>query len=858
MSKSLNLSKVLLASLAPIIAHQTTYAAQQVEPIQLNGAQIPQAANVVVNANSYAANDVAAQGFTTLISAHAQNVAAPLTSKVAASIAGWKADMGNNNLQVQWKQQVIQDIAAHHNNQNPKLQAVKQTFHAATLVSIQNDQQNGLVADQASLRANPNRAAAIYDTMKALAKALYDFREDQNEWGTLASLQHVFYLLEASSTININNAQVQVANIQQNNNAHLQALQNKISEDIDEFISSLHEWNPAAKVSFNDRANARQTLNLNVQDTNDSVQKFLDYKKQICGDFDGYITLDQFYQFNNTAAHMADLDGLDPKAFVNPNIMNELVFADGSLYLLHPGQVRVTANNEIDTMLRQMSLIDGTSTALKTQDIYRVVRTIDANFTLQKYNTAKAHAKNDSKAAVLNVNNTIAQNFANDLDKLKISIAKKLASETESSVKMATDFLNKDNGQNNNQTIFDDITALQIQNYDQINNIDELTDAIVQLFHNANPNNTIQQLKANDLKAIKISDTTFYKSTQPNNQNNNQIPDPVAEAHMMGIETFCNEMLAINNINYANLYTEADINSRADFIDALAGNYPDKFTPPVIAFLKDRYFADTALMANISNTKKKALYQLIQKYANPGEGIEALTTARFCEILNSIPEENVAPDLQQILHIVTKTTAQIVSDQNLFDDMMNNHGDEFANRVNGQYIKRDAQTILNDNQLRQYLVSRDDINNLQQQLNDINRQKQTLSNTINDLNNQITQLKEQIKQKENDLNRQLQDKDNRIRQINEHLVNNNNNIKVTEKDKVINNMEGALLNLPHVNRLQMLNFKNWIIKYEHAHGKIEDSSESDLQANCIWVLKNYAGKNALKDVLIYLKHKFNM
>ena len=215
-----------------IIAHQTTYAAQPVpEPIQLDGAQIPGAANVVVNANNYAANDVAAQGFTALIGAHAPNLQSPLNTKVSASIAGWKADMGNANLNIQWKQQVIQDIAAQHNNQNLKLQAVKQTFHAATLVSIQNDQQNGIVTDQASLRANPQRAAAIYDTMKALAKALYDFREDQNEWGTLASLQHVYYLLTGNSTIDINNAQVQVANIQQNNNAHVQALQKQISAE---------------------------------------------------------------------------------------------------------------------------------------------------------------------------------------------------------------------------------------------------------------------------------------------------------------------------------------------------------------------------------------------------------------------------------------------------------------------------------------------------------------------------------------------------------------------------------------------------------------------------------------------------
>ena len=801
MSKSLNLSKVLLASLAPIIAHQTTYGMQiqqaqpqpqPVEPIQLDGAQIPGAAQVVVNANNYAANDVAAQGFTALIGAHAPNLQSPLQTKVSASIAGWKADMGNGQLNVQWKQQVIQAIAANHNNQNPKLQAVKQTFHAATLVSIQNDQQNGVVTDQASLRANPNRAAAIYDTMKALAKALYDFREDQNEWGTLNSLQHVYYLLTANSTIDINGAQVQVANIQQNNNAQVQALQKQISVEINEFIASLHEWNPAAKVSFDARDNARQALGLNVQDTNDSVQKFLDYKEQVCGDLDEYISIDQFYQFNNTNAHMADLDGLDPEAFVNPNILNELVFEDGVLYLQHPGQVRVTAKNKIDKMLRKMTFIDGTSTELNTQDINRVVQTINQNFNLEKYNTAKTNALNDSKAAVLNVNNTIAQNFAEDLDALKKSIAQKLATETESSVKMATDFLDKDNGQNNNHSIFDDITALQIQNYDNIHNMGELTDAIVALFHNANNQQySIQNLKNGDLKAIKLSDTTFYKSTQQNDPGYNIIN----EARLRGLDSYCNEVLGIDDIDDKDrLFTRADINDTNTFIDALAENFPEKLTPATINYLKTKYFTSYDFTAFIAKHDIKYINELLKKHLLQGEDLPVLAFDVIMNKLKDIPAEQAKTEIQEILNIAAQTPDQIVADQNLMNQLMA-LDQQFAEKVKAKYIKRDAQIILNDPQLSQRLVSKTALDNLQQQLNTINTQKQNLTNTINNLNNQITQLKAEIQQKENDLNRQIRDKDTRIQQINEHLVNNNNNIPTTARDNVLNNMQGALLNL---------------------------------------------------------------
>ena len=86
-------------------------------------------------------------------------------------------------------------------------------------------------------------------------------------------------------------------------------------------------------------------------------------------------------------------------------------------------------------------------------------------------------------------------------------------------------------------------------------------------------------------------------------------------------------------------------------------------------------------------------------------------------------------------------------------------------------------------------------------------------------------------------------------------MNNNNNIPTTARDNVLNNMEGALLNLPKKSRFQYKEYKNWIAQYENkTHSRIEDISESDLEANAPWIIKNYARNNNLKKVIVYLKH----
>ena len=594
MSKSLNLSKVLLASLAPIIAHQTTYAAQQInipqgqgqqqvpEPIQLNGAVLPNAAQVQINQQAYNPNNVpgiSAQDFTAL--SNTPNLA----STVASAIAGWKDKIANQQQPPQWAQNTLNVLTANVQNVDPKLQVLKKAFHAATLITVRNGQGNGQIANQNQLREQANAAAAdvIFTKLRALAKALYDFKENIEQPGNLDSLKFVYKLIECRDQITIQGQNSQVDNINQNQAASVKALKDKIQEDIDEFIATLHEWNPAPKVSFNDRDAARQQLNLDIHDTDAGLEKFEQYKEQICGDLNDYITLDQFYQFNKTQEHLQDLDQLEPEAFVNPNIQNLKVFANNALYIQNVANVRAAAREHVENELNKYRILEGSDLTLMTTAKAEIIKTVNADFTLSNYNTAKNTHTRAARGEALDENNTIGQNFRKTMTKLKKAIANKLAEETESSISMVNEYLESDNGLNNNATIFDTIKGISLNNntYANIDSIDELAAAILNAFHNQQNQFSIQNLKEGPLAAIKLSDTTFYKSTQPDQNQDGEIPDPIADTIVSGYESYITQMLGLN-LDYDKIYIPSennngdhnDINDKEGFLKALAANYP--------------------------------------------------------------------------------------------------------------------------------------------------------------------------------------------------------------------------------------------------------------------------------------------
>ena len=231
-------------------------------------------------------------------------------------------------------------------------------------------------------------------------------------------------------------------------------------------------------------------------------------------------------------------------------------------------------------------------------------------------------------------------------------------------------------------------------------------------------------------------------------------------------------------------------------------------------------------MQTLANSGGRYIVGMAARHAAEQEDVMAIEYKRILALLTAPNEDEAKQEIQEIMGIQAQTPQQIVNDEQTMEQLMNQN--EFEDKVKARYIKRDVQTILNDAQLKQSIVSINALTALQNQINTANNQRQQLNNTINELNNQIRQLQDQMRDKEAQINRQINEQKALNAQINAKLIN-PNVVPDAKKDTVINNIQGARMDLPTRSRLNLKGYKNWIIQYEaKTKTTIELAAESDL------------------------------
>lgn len=522
-------------------------------------------------------------------------------------------------------------------------------------------------------------------------------------------------------------------------NAQKAALQEGLQWAIDTFLGTIAYWRGSDALTFN------QHLQLDAQnnaklDQQAGITKFINYFKRTMGDMADIADIDKFYQFSDINEHKIDLSDAEmkPQKFVNPAYLYEKLennYKSAIQMKILSGMQNtryiqgLNAQMDVGSMYFEITNLDPSQISIKDG--------IDINNIIQEYATK-------IRADYLDENNTWKANIEQtqgDYDTVIDAIKAKIKAETQTNDGMVKALLEKEADATQHRTLQGVIDAIVIDDYSQINTLDNLVDAILAKLYamdidNVNTPYSLNNIK-DKLKTIKFVDTDYYKiSLQQIGNNPNQNQDKKREAELDKIFTFCNDVLLLN-MDWNNVLIRlADVNNDASnltqdiLLKSIQYAYPG-LQDDHITYYHDEYLTKTELQD--ATQASNSLEEILKIKTNKQDlDIQTMTAPELLTALSGINDDNIkqygttalqmlenagdyikTQDAGNNQNIVTSIKAKLITDGTVIEPTVESIANKIATTPNLQ-----NQLSTNDQFSGLFIKKQDAVNN-NQIINDI-------------------------------------------------------------------------------------------------------------------------------------------